>query len=110
MRGTLRRRRHAAEGKTRFGHASISVTIEPKGAANRRDVFIEALADLRHMEERSAAELRHPHFFHEFARAAILLLVGKEEILERQLATLLVLPQRHACAKRDERRGKITDR
>ena len=98
MRSAFWRRRHPAEGKARFNDAPVRASFEPKGPANRRDVFIEALADLRHMEKRSGAEFRHPHPFHEFARATILALIGEEELLERQLAPLVFLPQRHARA------------
>ena len=73
--------------------------FEPKGAADGRDVLVEALADLRHVEERSVAEFRHPHSFDEFARPTILLLVGEEELLERQLAPLALC----AAASRSRR-------
>ena len=57
-----------------------------------------------------SAKTRHEDRFDELARRAVLLAVGEEEILQRDLPPLGPAPQRQPRVERDQRRRQVADR
>src|SRR5690606_10785160 len=104
----FRGRRHAAEGDARAGDRAV-LDGEVETGSDRGDVLVPAFGYLVGRVEASGLRARHGDRLDEFAGCAVLLAVGDEELLERDLAPRLALAERDAGPEGDQRRRRVAD-
>src|SRR6185369_10836606 len=106
--GALGNLRHAAITDADIGDLPLR---EPQieGAEAGGDVLVEALGDLVTGEAPGWIAPRQADELDELARAAILLAVTEEEILQCELAPLAPMAEHQPGAQRDQRRRAVAD-